>query len=358
MAALNSLWRSLQSVPVLKYVPVVLGVLLVVLLNARSSAQETCTYHPEAYEGLAPAALERELTSTGLIGRIHGAAIDSQTYVLSVREPNNFFSHTEFSLIPSSGIDREPFQQLARHDLICIQGSILPNPGPQGHILVSALQPMDTWSGLDGFGEYERETGIPDELRSQDSFVGKIHAFGADGKLLVVEYKDTVLPVSVPSDSISNNLYRGDIIRIAYTVQTRPSRPTHLVLNHSAETPIEVISSMADWHDRPMTLSGHLVKFPQSPQISLDVFAIEVETEGVNRYFTLVNFQDMGEFQAIQEKLASIWDENSESAVRGRNALIEPTVTIEATGLINVMSPEQANPQILLESRDDLEEVG
>ena len=358
MAGMKVMWRSLQSSPYLKIIPALLGVLLVILLNTRSSAQEICTYHPEAYEGLDPTALEAELTGTGLIGRIHGAATDSQTYVLSVREPNNFFSHTEYSLVPSSGADGERFQQLARHDLVCIQGSILQNPSPQQHILVSSLQTLDTWSGLDGFAEYEREAGIPDELRRQDSFVGKVHAFGADGNLLVVEYKDTVLPVFVPSGSITTELYRGDIVRIAYQLQSRPSRPTHLVLSDTADEPIEVISSMADWNERAMTLSGHLVKFPQSPQISLDVYAIAVETEGVSRYFTLVNFQDMAEFQAIQEKLAGIWDENSESAARGRNALIEPDVTIEATGLINVMSPEQANPQILLDSRNDVSQVG
>lgn len=335
-----------------------MGVLLVVLLNTRGSAQEACTYHPEAYEGLAPAALETELTSTGLIGRIHGAATDSQAYVLSVREPNNFFSHAEYSLVPGSEIGVEPLEQLARHDLVCVQGSILQNPSPLQHILVSSLQTLDTWSGLDEFPEYEREAGIPDELRSQNSFVGKIHAFGANGKLLVVEYKDTVLPVFVPSNTIAQDLYRGDIARITYRLQSRPSRPTHLVLDDTADEPIQIVSSMLAWHDRPMTLSGHLVKFPQSPQISLDVFAIEVETEGINRYFTLVNFQDMQEFQAIQEKLAGIWDANSESAVRGRNALIEPSVTIEATGVINVMSPEQANPQVLLESRDDVEVAG
>ena len=356
MSGMNAFWRSLQSPPYQKLIPLVLGVVLVVVLSTVGSAQEVCNYHPEVYEGLNPSTLEAELNGTGLIGRIHGAAPDSQLYVLSIREPNDFFSHTEYSLIPESTAETARLQQLARHDLVCVQGSILSNPSPQQHILVSSLQTLDTWTGLDGFPQYEREEGIPDELQEQDSFLGKVHAIGAGGKILVVEYKDAVLPVFIPSRNVAKDLYRGDIIRVSYTLQPRPTSPTHLVLNSETDTPIEVVSSMADWHDETMTLTGHLVKFPQSPQITLDVYAIQVDTEGVNRYFTLVNFQDMQEFQEIQDKLAVIWNEHIESAVRGRNLLVEPTVTIEATGKINVMSPEQANPQILLVSREDVKE--
>ena len=140
MSGMNAFWRSLQSPPYQKLIPLVLGVVLVVVLSTVGSAQEVCNYHPEVYEGLNPSTLEAELNGTGLIGRIHGAAPDSQLYVLSIREPNDFFSHTEYSLIPESTAETARLQQLARHDLVCVQGSILANPSPQQHILVSSLQ--------------------------------------------------------------------------------------------------------------------------------------------------------------------------------------------------------------------------
>ena len=344
--------RSLQAPFLLKIVPLMLGVLLVVFLNTVGAAEDTCGYHPEAYAGLDPAALEHELNSTGLIGRMHGAAANEHLYVLSVREPTNFFSHVEYSLL-SQG-NTESFQTLARHDLVCVQGEILPNPSPQSHIAVTSLQSLETWSGLDEFPPYQRQAGIPDELRDRNSFIGKVHAIGADGKILVVEYKDVVLPIYVPSGKLTSELYRGDIIRLSYKLQSRPDRPTHLMLDPTVAAPVEVMSSIADWHQQTMTLTGKLVKFPQSPQISLDVYAIAVETEGVTRYFTLVNFQNIDEFQGILDKLAGIWDEHIESAVNGRNLLIEPDVTIEAKGQINVVSAEQANPQILLGGQEDV----
>ena len=364
MAALKQFWRSLRSSPYLKLIPAVVGVLLVfaVITSGASTRESTetqdnnCAYHPEAYEGLNPAALEGELTSTGLIGRIHGAAPEAQLYVLSVREPNNFFAHTEYSLIPRDE-DIPSFQQLSRHDLVCVQGKVQQNPSPQTHIAVEGIQTLDTWSGLDNYPPYQHEQGIPDELKAGDRFVGKVHAIGDEGKVLVVEYKDAVLPVFVRSGDVTKDLYRGDIVRLAYRIQSWPDRPPHLQLDPTADTPIEVISSIASWDGQTKTLSGQLVKFPRSPQIKLDVYAIAVQTEGVKRYFTLVNFQDMDQFQAILDKLAAIWEDNQNAAVNGRNVLIEPNVTIEATGQINMISAEQANPQILLSSLNELRQL-
>ena len=81
---------------------------------------------------------------------------------------------------------------------------------------------------------------------------------------------------------------------------------------------------------------------------------MEVETQGIQRYFTLLNFRDMVAFQEIREKLAKIWDENAATAISGRNMLINPEVTIQASGLINIISTEQANPQILLDSAEQV----
>ncbi|MGD1917975.1 MAG: hypothetical protein ACFCAD_03275 [Pleurocapsa sp.] len=81
---------------------------------------------------------------------------------------------------------------------------------------------------------------------------------------------------------------------------------------------------------------------------------MEVDTQNIIRYFTLINFDNMTEFNRIRQKLAKIWDENSETAISGRNKLINPEVTIEAQGIANIISTEQANPQILLNSANDV----
>ena len=65
----------------------------------------------------------------------------------------------------------------------------------------------------------------------------------------------------------------------------------------------------------------------------------------------------MAKFQAIREKLAKIWNENAATAISGRNMLINPEVTMEAAGLGNIISPEQANPQILLDSTEQIKQI-
>ncbi len=334
-----------------------LSLMMVMVPRVFSSTSNTCAYHQEAYEGLKMANLSQELTNTGLIGRIHGAAATSQMFVMSVREPTNFFSHREFSLIPQAPETQNTLNQLHRHDLVCIQGDLITNSSPQKHIALNSIQVIEPWAQPEGFAPYQRQSDIPNELNQQTSLTGKVHAIGADGKILVIGYQDTVIPIFVSATEYTQGLYRGDIVKLTYKIQEHPQRPVHLQLDTTAQQPLEVVDAIATWHEQPQTLTGSLVKFPQSPQLKFDVYAMEVETQGIKRHFTLINFENMAEFQNIRQKLAKIWDKNAATAISGRNMLINPEVTIEATGIGNITSPEQANPQILLENAEQVKQL-
>ena len=318
-----------------------------------NSSPDPCVYHPEAYQGLKMTQLTQELNNTGLIGRIHGAADPSQMYVMSVREPDNFFSHREFSLIPKDKETANTLAKLNRHDLVCIGGELISNPSPQKHITLNSVKILEPWQQPEGFEPYQRQTDIP-QLQEQTSFIGKVHAIGDEGKVLVVEYQDGVMPIFVTDTQYTQGLYRGDIVKLVYQIQSQPQRPVHLQLDTAVAQPLEVLDAIATWNGQPKTLTGKLVKFPQSPQLKFDVYAMEVDTQGIKRYFTLINFENMAEFEKIRQKLAEIWDKNAATAVSGRNMLINPEVTIQAEGIANIISTEQANPQILLDSAENV----
>ncbi len=328
------------------------------LAESEILTENNCIYHADAYEGLEMSKLHQELETTGLIGRVHGAAgKGSQLFVLSVREPNNFFAHREFSLIARQEESLSTLEKLNRHDLICIQGNILTNSSPQEHIAIDAIQVLEPWQQPENIEPYEREVNLPEALETQTSFIGKVHAIGADGKILVVEYLDGVIPIFVNSTEFTQNLYRGDIVELHYQIQKQPEQPTHLQLDTTVEQPIEVIDAIASWHNHVKTITGNLVKFPRSPQLKFDVYAIEDVSQGITRDFTLVNFENIAEFTKIREKLAEIWEQNSSTAIAGRNMLINPEVMIEASGKINLISTEQANPQILLKSAQQVRKI-
>ena len=336
---------------------VCLGMLLITVFGVFSSRADQCSYHAAIYEGLQLSQLTQELEDTGLIGRIHGSDSSSQLFVLSVREPKNFFNSRRFSLLTKDEETQELLKQAKRHDRVCIQGEFISNPSPQKHILVKSIKLLEQWSGLKGYPNYQRKLNLPEELKEQESFVGKVHAIDAEGSILVVEYKNGVIPIFVQSNDYTKDLFRGDIVRIAYQIQPWPKQPTHLNLNLEADKPLEVLDSMVAWNGRQERFMGHLVKFPQSPQIKFDVYAIEVETLGVNRYFTLVNFSDLNEFQRIRDKLSKIWDNHLDTVRSGRNLLKNPKVMIEVSGQGNVVSPAQANPQILIDSADHIQQA-
>lgn len=329
----------------------------VIVPTSVNSSPDTCEYHPKAYRGLEISRLSQELNSTGLIGRIHGAAEKSHAYVMSVREPDNFFSHQEFSLLSKNTAISNALGKLNRHDLVCVRGEIIANPSPQKHITLNSIEIIELWQQPEGFEAYERQVDLPEELAAQNSFVGKVHAIGEDGKVLVVEYKDGVMPIFVTETQYTQGLYRGDIVKLTYQIQDQPPRPVHLQLDTTVAKPLEVLDAIASWNGQPKTITGNLVKFPQSPQLKFDVYAVEVTTQGIKRYFTLINFEDTNEFEKIRQKLANIWNENLETARSGRNMLVNPAVTIEAKGIANIISTEQANPQILLDSEERVRQI-
>ncbi|ELS02068.1 hypothetical protein Xen7305DRAFT_00017790 [Xenococcus sp. PCC 7305] len=329
-----------------------LTILAVIFPRILKSNEPICSYHSEVYQGLELQALSEELGNTGLIGRIHGAARASNMFVMSVREPNNFFSHREFSLLARDRESLKILEQVNRHDLLCVQGNFIANPSPQQHIAISSIQVLNSWAQPEGFAPYQRQ--LIAELTQQGSLMVEVHAIAAKGAVLVVEYQDLILPIYVTATEYTQDLYRGDIVKLAYQIQGKPQNPTHLKLDTQAEKPLEVIDAISSWQNQEQTLTGNLVKFPQSPQLKFDVYAMAVDTKGIERFFTLVNFKDIEAFQQIRDKLANIWDANLATAVSGRNMLINPEVTIQAQGLINIVSPEQANPQILLDSAEDV----
>lgn len=325
---------------------------------AHSLDPDGCNYNPEVYQGLEVDRLSQELKTNGLIGRIHGAASPSKMFVMSVREPDNFFSHREFSLVAAQEDNLQILSQTNRHDLVCVSGDFIANSSPQKHIMVNTVRVVEPWTQPEGFAPYERKTEeLPAELKQQTSLTGIVHAIGEEGKILVVGYKGGVIPIFVEATEYTKDLYRGDIIKLAYKIQAYPQQPSHLKLDTEADRPLEVQDAIASWNNKPQTLSGSLVKFPQSPQLKFDVYAMEVDTQGIKRYFTLINFEDMDKFTSIRQKLSQIWDENLDTAVSGRNMLINPQVTIEARGIANIISPEQANPQILLDSVDQVKQI-
>ena len=75
-----------------------------------------------------------------------------------------------------------------------------------------------------------------------------MHAIAGNGQILVVEYQDAVIPVFVKNGSLTQNLYRGDIVQLAFKLQHYPTEPVHLDVDASAAQPIQVLDSLHAKH--------------------------------------------------------------------------------------------------------------
>ena len=296
---------------------------------------------------------EAALKSDGVTGWVHGRLGPLAVFVFREKD---FFHYAIFPMVSHIPAVKTALEGVKRHDKIQIKGEILDNGAPQKHIYVTELNVLERWDG--GGGEsvppYEYSAKIPEELMGRSEFIGKVHFAAQDGSMIVTEYKDVVIPV-VGIPGRADNLYRGDKIKLRYKIQEHPRRPSHLVLDADAAQPVEVLARLKDLHGKQECREGSLVKFPKSPEVSFDVFALQI-TDGdfYTLDYTLVNFDNADLFKAIREKAAKAWNEHPETVVNGRNKLHNPNLKVKACGTLNVVAPSQANPQILIPSIDQL----
>ena len=302
--------------------------------------------------------LEDQLKTKGLVGHIHGSSQKYGLYVFTYRHPQCFFVHAEFPLTAEDKKMRALLATLSRHDQVLVQGSYRKGKAPIKHIKVQTLKITKKWQGPGHDKNHKYQAKIADIFRkSGGSIVVKVHAVSAGGHVLVVEYKDLVVPVFNKKADLAKNLFRNDKIRLHYDVRSEPVKPTHVQVMTSSKVPqpIELLTAITDGHGQKVTLEGPLVMFPESPQIIFDVFALRVEDSfGLRINYTLVNFTDMDVFTKIRKKLGSEWANYIKSSEYDRNKFINRKLWVRATGTKNVIHPSQANPQILLDSADDI----
>jgi len=297
-------------------------------------------------------------SGSGLVAEVHGADQDSKLYVVAVRNPDNFFDALQVPLVADyTHSDFQKVRQvlgtLSRHDRVLIKGQLRGSSAPEMHIMATSLEVTKKFDGgYENYPPYDHQAKLPGELLNQSTAIFKVHAVIPSAPLMVVEFKDVNVPLVVPSELVGQieNLYRGDKISVDYEILGYPTRPTHLTLKS-----LRVLDSLVTQHGQPISHCGELVMFPESPQVRFNVFAIKKDIgDDLFRTYTLINFEDMDLFFKLRDKAQASWDGNKNPIQRGRNYYINPKIKACATGVVNMIDPSQANPQITINNLEDL----
>lgn len=299
---------------------------------------------------------EKLQSEQGLELSIHASVSELSQFVVTFRNPENFFDFDHFPLIADSRAVFLQLQRLKRYDRIRIWGRLEERPNSQTHLFAQRLEIIKVDESV--LPPFDRDLTVPDDLLEKSEVIAKVHAIAAEGKILVLDHRGVIVPLIVPVNLVgwSQALYRGDKVKVNYKVQKEPLRPVHLILDGAQSEPIKVLESALELHGQPVEYSGSLVLYQKSPQISLDIFALRVDLgDDVHLDFTLVNFENSELFFELLERLKEVWHQSPESPENGRNNLHKSSIRLMVKGVGNVSDPNQANPQILIYSLNDIE---
>ncbi len=303
--------------------------------------------------------LARQVESDGLKGTMHGARHPLGTYVFTWYHPEDFFQSRQFSLAPGSEEVARQLSTLDRHQQVTLRGRFLRNGAAQPHIRVETLTPGPKWDpGVKVSPPPAPVGNLRETLPREGRIHAMVHALEETGDVLVIEYQEAVLPVRVPQNAALRkavgNLYRGDRIEIAYRVAEFPRRPMHLELLPTTEgerSALVVTDRIAAQHEKQRTVEGQLVLFPKSPVLSRSLWGVEEKgPDGLHRYFTIFNFEDLKDQGKIDTLLDGAWKGTPEGVIDGRNKYIHTAVRVRVSGLASNPAKNQANPTLITDS--------
>ncbi len=331
--------------------------LALALSTLTACASTSC---PEAYENnvMSYERLSTCLGGEGVLLEVHGIVPVSSMFVVTFRNPKNFFQSVHLSLLGADQATRNMIRTLRRHDVVLVKGWINDEiPAPQRHLEANSIMLIERSPDSTASQDYNYEA-LPDVVLNMTELTGKVHSVYAEGQVLVIEYKDMVIPVFVKEQWLeqTKSLFRGDIVAIKYVVQSGPRRPVHLNLDPKKTDSFKVLRSVVTGHGSPVKLSGKLLMFPKSPMVKFPVFAIDVDMgNGVLLPHTVLSFTDPELFKAARELFQSAWDRNPSTVRNYRNKFVNDAISVTVSGTYNMIDPGQANPQIIIDSLSNIE---
>lgn len=304
--------------------------------------------------------LERQLSAEGVVGEVHAIRAEDSMYVFTYRNPNNFFEFLHFSMLAQNETVGGMLKTLKRHDKVRLKGVLIENRSKQKHIEVSSIELVRAYENPYKPDAYDHVVSLPEDLLSKSSADFLVHAVHKDGEILVLEYGDVVVPLFIKKEQamLTKDLYRNDVVTVHFQVMRHPKKPTHLMLNPSVQEPLKVVHSVKPMHGQRAEVTGALILFPKSPQVLFDVFAVQEKLpNGLQRQFTLINFDSPETFAKIRKKCEEAWATDPTGFVNGRNKLVHQSIKVRARGTFNVVDSNQANVQIIIDNLEDLEIV-
>ncbi|MFK7873632.1 MAG: hypothetical protein AB8C84_10805 [Oligoflexales bacterium] len=284
--------------------------------------------------------LQEALSNKGAYLEVHGLTHDRDHAVVTWRSSIEFFVYRHFPMIAINEDVKDVVKTLQRHDSIRVWGFIKMSSAGQLHLKVQRLVVEKRYDNL-------RQRSVVD-LNLPQKIQARVHFHNE--KVLVVDWGKTTFPIIVPQGKL---FWRNDVVEVLVEKKKWPKYPSHF---KALEFP-EVVESAQHFHQVHKHVEGRLVRYPKSPQIKFDVYAVEWVSPQTRwpRLLTILP-ENMDDFFTVHQKLETLW-QGSESIVEWEGNHEVSSHMIQVAGKLQVQDPEQANIQVIVTSCDDIQEL-
>lgn len=298
------------------------------------------------------------LKTTGLTGLVHGSIPGSEMYVFVYGDPIRGGEH--YSLIPLNDEIKAKLENIKRHQTVTITGKLLSKGTPQQHVLTEGIKVEKKWEPQVTFKytnqPYFTLEELKEHLKGKEEINCVVHAVLHDGKVLIINYRENILPVHITDPECTKNLRSSDKISLRYKIREHDEGPLHLSLRIEKDIPpvkvLDGIKVLSDSKEK-YKLEGSLVWFPKSPLLLWEVWGLRVkDSNGLIRTYSLHNLRDKKDVKKIDEILQEAWKKRDRGFILSSSSFYHPDIRVEVVGDVVHFAQNQRNPLIDLDSKD------
>ena len=269
--------------------------------------------------------------------------------------PKGYLTHLQMKLNSTHPDIRQQMEGLKNKDRVLVKGALI--KFNEGHGLEMDVYHLQRTHKAKASPDQDHFTPqLVFDSMSGSEIIGNFKGATKKGRKVFVEVNSSIFSFNNKNPQWVADLFRNDKVLVSYKTLRYGKNWQELEINNDVSHPIEVLDHIRGGNNSRLSLEGHLVYFPETPQLGFDFFALRVKDyDGVMRNYHLINFSDIEVNQKLRNKIAKVWQKYRFSSIHKGEFISNSKIFVRAQGIKRIKATDQCNPQLQIQTLQDVE---